>query len=103
MADRADISFVKLQTPSAGAAVLLAGKDLALGPVAAALGEAAGGRFARAAAAAKFEAKPLKTLQLLAPAGVDLDRIVYVGLGDLAKLTPQDWLKLGGTIPSTLT
>ncbi|MDQ3558010.1 MAG: leucyl aminopeptidase, partial [Pseudomonadota bacterium] len=100
MADRAEIRFVKLEMPKAGSAVVLTDEKLALGPAATALGEAAGGRFARAAMAAKFEGKPMKSIQLLAPAGVELDRVVFVGMGDLEKLKPQDWLKLGGTIPS---
>ena len=100
MAERAEINFVKLEAPKAGSAVVLTDQSLKLGPVAAALAEAAGGSFARAAAASKFEGKSMKTLQLLAPAGVELDRIVFIGLGDAAKLTLQDWLKLGGTIPA---
>jgi leucyl aminopeptidase len=102
MADRAEISFVKLEAPTAGSAVVLVDQNLKLGPVASALGEAAGGRFARAAAASKFEGKAMKTLQMLAPSGIDLDRLVFIGLGDPAKLTQQDWLKLGGTIPPSV-
>ncbi|HEX2255079.1 MAG TPA: leucyl aminopeptidase, partial [Afifellaceae bacterium] len=102
MAERAEIRFVKLEAPSAGSAAVLVDQSLKLGPVAQALGEAAGGRFTRAAAASKFEGKPLKILQLLAPAGIDLDRLVFVGLGDTGKLTQQDWLKLGGTIPAAV-
>ncbi len=100
MADRAEIKFVKLATPDSGSAVLLTAHNLKLGRRSAELEQAAGGRFSRAAAAAKFKGAALKSLQLLAPAGSDLDRIVFVGLGDPAKLTEQDWLKLGGTIPT---
>ncbi len=100
MADRVEITFAKLASPGTGSAVVLTDQSLKLGARSAALDEAAGGRFARAATAAKFKGKALKSLQLLSPAGVDLDRIVFVGLGDPAKLTPQDWLKLGGTIAS---
>jgi leucyl aminopeptidase len=102
MADRAEISFSKLASPSSGSAVLLTDQSLKLGPRSAALDTAAGGRFARAAAAAKFKGKALKSLQLLSPAGVDLDRIVFVGLGDAAKLKKEDWLKLGGVIAASV-
>ena len=101
MAERAEISFVKLEAPTAGSAVLLTDQSLKLGPRrGGARRRRRAARFARAAAAAKFEGKAMKTLQLLAPPGVELDRIVFVGLGDPAKLTQQDWLKLGGTIPA---
>src|SRR5918997_3023913 len=102
MADRAEISFVKLEAPTAGSAVVLVDQNLKLGPVASAVGEAAGGRFARAASASKSEGKAMKTLQMLAPAGLELDRLVFIGLGDTAKMTQHDWLKLGGTIPASV-
>jgi leucyl aminopeptidase len=102
MAERVEITFVKLAAPNTGSAVLLSDPSLKLGPASAALAEAAGGHFARAAAAAKFDGRAMKTLQLLAPGGVDLDRIVFVGIGDLAKLSQQDWLKLGGTISAAV-
>ena len=99
MAKRAEIRFVKLEAPVSGSAVLLTAQGAKLGRLAATLGKAAGGSFERAVAASKFEGKALKSLQLLAPAASKLDRIVLIGLGDLSKLTKQDWLKLGGTIP----
>jgi leucyl aminopeptidase len=100
MAERVEISFTKLAAPASGSAVILTDKSLKLGPHSAALDAAVGKRFARAAEAAKFKGKALKSLQLLAPAGVDLERIAFLGLGDPAKLTKQDWLKIGGTVPA---
>ena len=84
MADRVDVEFVKLEAPQAGSAVLLSDQNLKLGAVAAAWEKAAGGRFARAAAAAKYQGKATKALQLLAPGGVELDRLVVVGMGEVA-------------------
>jgi leucyl aminopeptidase len=98
MADRAEITFTKLTAPTSGSAVLLTDQSLKLGSRSSALDTAAGGRFQRAAAAAKFKGKGLKPLQLLAPSGVELDRIVIIGLGDAEQLKQQDWLKLGGAI-----
>jgi leucyl aminopeptidase len=102
MAERSNIRFVKLGAPITGSAVLLAAKGLKLGAAAAQVSKSAGDSFARAATASKFDAKKLKSLQILAPASVALDRIVCVGLGDLAEFTRQDWLKLGGTIPAAV-
>jgi leucyl aminopeptidase len=103
MAERPEITFVKLQAPLSGSAVLFTDQGLALGPVGRALNQAAGDRFARAAAVAKFEGKALKSVQLLAPSGVDLDRIVVIGLGDPTKHKMQDWLKLGGTVSAVVS
>jgi leucyl aminopeptidase len=61
--------------------------------------EQAGINLARAAAVSKFEGKLLKSIQVLAPSGADLDRVLVVGLGELGKMTAHDWIKLGGTIP----
>jgi len=99
MADRAEIKFTKLEAPDSGSVVLLTDNKLKLGPLSAALEEAAGGPFSRAAAAAKFKGAATKSLQILAPGGSDLDRIAFLGIGDPAKLTAQDWLKFGGSIP----
>jgi leucyl aminopeptidase len=98
MADRVDIKFVKLAEPSSGSAVLLTDQNLKLGPVSAGLASKAGEAFARAAAASKFGGKARKPLQLLAPSGVELDQVVFIGLGELRKITAQNWLKLGGAI-----
>ncbi len=98
MAARAEIKFVKIAEPKSGSVVLLTDQNLKLGSVSGALVGKIGDAFSRAAAAAKFKGKATKSLQLLAPAGIDLDRLVVVGLGELRKVTAQDWLKLGGAI-----
>ena len=103
MADRAEIRFVKLEAPKGGSAVLLTDTSLNLGAVAASIGESIGARIKRAAAASKFEGKPMKTIQLLAPEGVDLDRVVLVGIGDPGKMKAEDWPKLGGAIAGAVT
>ncbi len=102
MADRVEITFIKLGVPDSGSAVAFTDQGLKLGRRSEALDAAGGGRFSRAAAAAKFKGAAMKSLQLLAPAGSELERIVFIGLGDPSKLTPQDWLKLGGTISAVV-
>ncbi len=80
--------------------MVLAGADLVLGPQAKALG--AGDLIARAAATAGFKAKATAKLDLLAPAGADLDRLIVIGTGKPADLSEYDWLRLGGTAMSAL-
>ncbi|HTV37363.1 MAG TPA: leucyl aminopeptidase [Xanthobacteraceae bacterium] len=50
----------------------------------------------RAAAADRFTGKNGSTLDIVAPAGLDLPRLVVVGTGKESELTSQDIVKLGG-------
>ncbi len=102
MATSPTLSFVKSVVPTSGTAIVLTDESLQLGPVAKALDDKAGGLIARAAGVAKFKGKALKMLDIVAPAGLDLDRLIVVGLGKLDDLRDQDWWKLGGTIMGKL-
>ena len=93
MASRFDIGFAKTARASGGLAILLQ----VAGEQAAGLGEAdPEGVVARAADVAKFSGKALKTLDVLAPHGAPVDRILVLGLGEADKLVAHDWLKAGG-------
>ena len=60
------------------------------------------GASERAAVTAKFKAKALGVLDLLAPAGSPAERLLVIGLGKPDAITPHDWLKLGGVAASKL-
>ena len=96
MAERAPVEIVKLAAPKAGSVIALTDKSLKLGPVASDLADAK--TVSRAIKAAKFEGGVLKGLEILAPAGGNLDRLILVGLGDPAEMKAHDWLRLGGAI-----
>ena len=88
-----DIGFAKTARPAGGLAILLQ----AAGAAAAGIGEVdPQGVSARAASVAKFTGKALKSLDVLAPHGAGVDRLVVLGLGEADKLTAHDWLKAGG-------
>ena len=95
-----NIVFAKPGRSTAGTVVIFAGPELALGPQAKALGVEA--LVKRAAATADFKAKSMATLDILAPAGVDLDRLLVVGTGKPADLKEFDWLRLGGAVMGAL-
>ncbi|PLX39240.1 MAG: leucyl aminopeptidase [Hyphomicrobiales bacterium] len=103
MATSPSISFVKQGAPKKGVAVVFVDEKLALGPVAKALDEEAGGVIARAAKAAAFKGKARSTLDIVAPGGLGLDRLMVVGLGKLDDLGEQDWWNLGGAIMGKLS
>ncbi|WP_119259159.1 leucyl aminopeptidase [Shinella zoogloeoides] len=93
MAFKFDIGFAKTARGAGDLAILLqvaGGEPAAIGEVDPA------GAVARAAGVAKFTGKALKSLDVLAPHGASVDRILVLGLGEAEKLVAHDWLKLGG-------
>ncbi|MBD8875274.1 leucyl aminopeptidase [Roseibium polysiphoniae] len=96
------VTFVKSGAPKAGVAVLLAGEGLTLGAATSELLGGLAGGLERAASVGGFTGKKLTTLDLIAPAGLELDRVILVGLGNVAELAEEDWLKLGGSVQALL-
>ena len=96
------VAFANLKLPQKGTVLLAAKKGRDLGALGRDLDEKTGGALARAMKASKFEGAAGSTMELLAPGGTDLDRIVLVGLGDPAKLTATDLEKFGGTALGTV-
>ncbi|MEO1039485.1 MAG: leucyl aminopeptidase [Pseudomonadota bacterium] len=78
------IKFAATATGDAIAAPAFAGAKLS--DAAAALDKASGGAVARAIKAARFEGKPGQIVELVAPSGVDADRILIFGLGEAKKV-----------------
>ena len=78
------ISFSSARLPKSGAVVALVGKGKALSASAAALDEASGGAVTRAMAGSRFEGDSGQWLELLAPAGLSLQRILLAGVGEKA-------------------
>src|SRR5262245_42822399 len=94
MADPVAVQFAPLAQAPSGTLILLAGEELALGATARALNERAKGALQRAAAAAGFSGKSKTAIELLAPAGIEAQRLVVVGSGRAGK--ELDRLLLGG-------
>ena len=77
--------------------VVLCDEDLKFGHVTAQALKPTDGLVAKAAKSEGFKGKKAKTLELVAPAGLDIDRLIVVGVGKPKDLEALDWLKLGGT------
>jgi leucyl aminopeptidase len=99
------ISFTKVSVPTKGVAVLFVDDTLALGAQAkAVLGESES-VLARAAAAGNFTGKARSVLDILAPAGLEVERLIVVGLGkaeEIPDLGETDWSVLGGIVMGAL-
>ncbi len=94
------VSFAKTHAATGGIAILLTTSG-AERPAGSAEADPAG-VYARAAKAGKFTGKALGTLDIVAPHGSPLDRLVVLGLGKADGLTAHDWLKAGGTATAAL-
>jgi leucyl aminopeptidase len=98
MADTIKIEFQSPGVPKGGDLVVFVGADLALGSGAAGLLGSAADLIGRAAAVERFKGKPQTAMTLTAPAGLDVDRLVVVGVGGEKEREKFDWTTLGGFI-----
>ena len=96
MASDVKLSFVKFAAPAGGIAIAFVDADLTLGSRTAAALPGLHDLIRRAATADNFRGKALATLDLLAPAGLDLARVLVVGLGKAEDAAKLDWARLGG-------
>ena len=99
------ISFTKVSVPTKGVAVLFVDDTLALGAQAKAVLGTGEGVLARAAAAGNFTGKARGVLDILAPAGLEVERLIVIGLGkaeEIAELSETDWSSLGGIVMGAL-
>src|ERR1700761_4366587 len=97
MSVKFEISFAPSARPAAGLAIVLKSAESA---AAGAEQVDPSGIVGKAARIAGFTAKALKTLDIVAPEGAPVDRILVIGTGKPADVTPHDWLKLGGVAAS---
>jgi leucyl aminopeptidase len=84
-----DIAFAKPVMPKGGALALLLAEGTPLAGLAAALDAAMEGGLARALAAAEFKGRKGQSVTLYAPHG-GITRLVVLGLGELAKMKPEE-------------
>ncbi len=90
------IGFAKIAAPKKGCVVVFAGEDGALSDAAKACDPSS--TLARAFAITEFTGKFATSIELIAPQGAGVDRLVAIGAGKTAALDEFAWLKLGGAI-----
>ncbi|MDQ0468313.1 leucyl aminopeptidase [Labrys wisconsinensis] len=92
------LSLAPLAPPAGGVGIVFVDADLGAGPVTTAFLAGAGDLLKRAAEADGFKGKALSTLDIVAPAGLALSRLIVVGLGKADDIARADWVKVGGTL-----
>jgi leucyl aminopeptidase len=101
------LKFAPLGAPTKGILVIFCEEGLKFGSAARKALAPAGDLVTRAAASERFQGKSGSTLDIVMPSGLDLARLIVVGVGKIAALKAEDFVKLGGIamgkIPTTAT
>jgi len=92
------LEFSQLSTPPKGVLVVFCDEALKFGSATRQALAEAGDLVSRAAAAERFKGKMASTLNILAPAGLEVSRLVVVGVGKVRNLKARDFAKLGGVV-----
>ena len=101
MTDAVKVGFVPFSTAPRGILVVFCDDTLKLGPTTRkVLGTAAD--LVKRAASSHFKGKSGSTLDILAPAGLKVSRLIVVGTGKLSDLKEKDFLKFGGVAAGKL-
>jgi leucyl aminopeptidase len=90
------LEFAPLATPIRGVLVVFCEEGLKLGPTARRVLAPTGDLVTRAAAAEQFKGKNGAVLDIVAPTGLEVPRLVIVGVGKPRDLKSNDFVKLGG-------
>ena len=91
------LGFSSFAAPGRGVLVVFAGQGLALGSATKKMLAPLGDLVSRAAEADGFKGKSGSALDLIAPQGLDVSRLIVVGVGNAADGKPEDLVKLGGS------
>jgi len=98
MAGAPKLAFSSIAAPAKGALVVFAGADLSFGPATQKLLAPTGDLVKRAAEADGFKGKSGSALDLIAPQGLKVSRLIVIGTGDKpADAKAEDAVKLGGS------
>ncbi len=100
MTNSVAVSFSKPESVKKNTLVILSDSGGKISKVAKAQ---AGTGLARAIQVSEFKGKVAAVLEMIAPAGTELDRVLVLGVGDAAALGAQEWTKLGGALAGKLS
>jgi leucyl aminopeptidase len=102
MSDAVKVGFVPFSAVSRGILVVFCDDTLRIGTATRKLLGEAADLVKRAAAAGQFKGKEGAVLDILAPEGIKIQRLIVVGVGKGAELKDKDFLKFGGALAGKL-
>ncbi len=102
MSDAVKVGFVPLSAAPRGILVVFCDDALKYGPATRKALGAAANLVTRAAATNRFKGKSRSTLDILAPQGLKVPRLIVIGVGKPSEIKNNDFLKLGGVAAGKL-
>src|SRR5881397_2071301 len=90
------LEFAPLSTPPKGVLIVFCDEALKFGSATRQHLAPTGDLVSRAAAAERFKGKSGSCLDIVAPSGLEVARLVVVGVGKIRDLKARDFVKLGG-------
>jgi leucyl aminopeptidase len=102
MAGALKFAFAPFGTPARGVLVVFCEEGLKFGPATRKALAPTLDLVTRAAAFERFKGKSGATLEIVAPHGLEVGRLVVVGAGKAKDLTARDFIKLGGILMGKL-
>jgi leucyl aminopeptidase len=102
MPDAVKVGFVPFSTAARGTLVLICDDTVKFGSVTVKALGASASIVKRAAATRQFKGKSGSALDILAPEGLKVARLVVLGAGKLSAIKDNDFLKLGGAVAGKL-
>ena len=97
MTNIVSVTFSKPEKPKKNTLIILSD---AAGKISEASSDQAGPALSKVIAISEFKGKIASTVEMIAPEGTELDRVIVLGVGDVAALTSQEWIRLGGAAAS---
>ncbi|PCJ41912.1 MAG: leucyl aminopeptidase [Alphaproteobacteria bacterium] len=97
-----NIKFIKNSAPTSDSHVIFVYSDRELSASASKVDKATDGLVSRAMMVGHFDGKFGQSIDLVAPAGLDINRVLVMGLGDEADLDEVKSQKIGGKIMAKL-
>lgn len=102
MTDAVKVGFVPFSTSPRGVLVVFTDESLKFGSATRKLLDGADALIKRAATASEFKGKSGSTLDILAPEGLKVDRLIVAGTGKAGSLKDEDFIKIGGAVTGKL-
>jgi len=96
------LAFMKPDQPTSGTIIVGVLDERKLSPAASSLDKKTGGLITRAMGASRFRGRKDESLEILAPRGVPVSRILLAGLGKVAEIDALRLQALGGMIVAHL-